>query len=246
MHQNNVWFDIGIISIYGASLDTDMHAHQSIQIIWPDVNRKCQLNGKPQIQAVVINSGVEHQLLMESGWVLLIEPKSLLGQQLLSLLQVQHYYFFSIDLVSKQQIISQDLTSSLAPLFSALNITTTKSNTSVVADKRIEALLVELDKCISGHCIKPSSWRARDVANQVSLSEGRFLHLFREKMGIAWRPYLLWRRMLCAMQAMLRGASATEAAHYAGFCDSAHLSRTFRRTFGITIRQAQHIFKNHS
>jgi AraC-like DNA-binding protein len=29
------------------------------------------------------------------------------------------------------------------------------------------------------------------------------------------------------------GASLTEAAHEAGFADSAHFSRTFRRTFGL-------------
>ena len=31
----------------------------------------------------------------------------------------------------------------------------------------------------------------------------------------------------------MRGSSLTEAAHEAGFADSAHLSRTFRATFGI-------------
>jgi AraC-like DNA-binding protein len=30
------------------------------------------------------------------------------------------------------------------------------------------------------------------------------------------------------------GAALTEAAHGAGFADSAHLSRTFRRMFGIS------------
>ena len=31
----------------------------------------------------------------------------------------------------------------------------------------------------------------------------------------------------------MRGASLTEAAHLAGFADSAHLSRTFRAMFGV-------------
>jgi AraC-like DNA-binding protein len=33
---------------------------------------------------------------------------------------------------------------------------------------------------------------------------------------------------------LLRGDSATAAAHAAGFADAAHLSRTFRRHFGVT------------
>jgi len=44
---------------------------------------------------------------------------------------------------------------------------------------------------------------------------------------------------MCAVQAILNNTSATEAAHLAGFSDSAHLSRTFKNTFGMTIRQAR-------
>jgi len=68
------------------------------------------------------------------------------------------------------------------------------------------------------------------------------LHLFREQMGIAWRPYLLWRRTISAVEAILTGSSATEAAHLAGFSDSSHLSRTFRSLFGMSIRQSQSLF----
>ena len=77
----------------------------------------------------------------------------------------------------------------------------------------------------------------------MALSESRFLHLFSQELGITWRPYLLWRRMMCAIQAIINNSSATEAAHLAGFSDSAHLSRTFRTTFGMTITQALALFK---
>ena len=36
-----------------------------------------------------------------------------------------------------------------------------------------------------------------------------------------------------AIEAVMAGASWTEAAHEAGFADSAHLTRTHRRMFGI-------------
>ena len=36
-----------------------------------------------------------------------------------------------------------------------------------------------------------------------------------------------------ALELFVEGASLTDAAHGAGFADSAHLSRTFRRMFGI-------------
>ena len=74
------------------------------------------------------------------------------------------------------------------------------------------------------------------------MSESRFRHLFRSEMGIAWRPYLRWRRLSCAITAMMSGCSATESAHLTGFADSAHLSRTFKAMFGISIQQARALF----
>lgn len=73
----------------------------------------------------------------------------------------------------------------------------------------------------------------RDVTALVGLSPGRTRHLFVEQTGLSFRTYLLWLRLVRAVEVFADGASLTEAAHSAGFADSAHLSRTFRRMFGI-------------
>lgn len=72
------------------------------------------------------------------------------------------------------------------------------------------------------------------LAKAVHLSPSRLAHRFRESTGVPLRRYVLWSRLRTAVEAAMRGASLTEAAHLAGFADSAHLSRTFRATFGIT------------
>lgn len=72
-----------------------------------------------------------------------------------------------------------------------------------------------------------------EVASHVRLSPGRMRHLFVQQTGLPFRTYLLWLRLERAVEMFARGASLTEAAHGAGFADSAHLSRTFRRMFGI-------------
>jgi AraC-like DNA-binding protein len=72
-----------------------------------------------------------------------------------------------------------------------------------------------------------------DVAAQVALSESRFRHLFVAATGTSFRAYLLWLRINLAIEAVMAGASWTDAAHDAGFADSAHLSRTHKRVFGI-------------
>jgi AraC family transcriptional regulator len=71
------------------------------------------------------------------------------------------------------------------------------------------------------------------LAAQVSLSPSRLAHLFRANMGLPVRRYLLWLRLNDAISAMSQGANITQAAHDAGFSDSAHLTRTFRRMFGM-------------
>jgi AraC family transcriptional regulator len=73
----------------------------------------------------------------------------------------------------------------------------------------------------------------RDVAAAVALSESRFRHLFVAATGSSFRAYLLWLRINLAIEAVMGGASWTEAAHEAGFADSAHLTRTHKRVFGI-------------
>jgi AraC-like DNA-binding protein len=71
------------------------------------------------------------------------------------------------------------------------------------------------------------------VAAVVHLSPSRFRHLFVGEMGLAFRPYVLWLRLNRAVEAFAAGESLTTAAYRAGFADSAHLSRTFRRMYGM-------------
>jgi AraC-like DNA-binding protein len=67
----------------------------------------------------------------------------------------------------------------------------------------------------------------------VFLSGSRLRHLFVEQTGLAFRTYLLWVRLVRAVQLYSEGMTLTESAHGAGFADSAHFSRIFKRTFGL-------------
>ncbi|MBC6981905.1 AraC family transcriptional regulator [Caulobacter sp. 17J80-11] len=70
------------------------------------------------------------------------------------------------------------------------------------------------------------------AAEVAGLSPGRTRHLFVQETGVAFRSYVLWLRLMRAVRRYAEGAPLTEAAYDAGFADSAHLSRTFRRMFG--------------
>jgi transcriptional regulator GlxA family with amidase domain len=71
------------------------------------------------------------------------------------------------------------------------------------------------------------------LAAAVGLSPGRLMHVFTASVGIPLRPYLAWLRLQRAAGAIVAGASVTDAAAAAGFADAAHMSRTFRRMFGV-------------
>lgn len=78
-----------------------------------------------------------------------------------------------------------------------------------------------------------ASLAAAAEAQRVFLSPERLRHLFVEQTGLPHKSYVLWLRMTNALRVYSQGATLTEAAHAAGFADSAHLSRVFRRTFGL-------------
>lgn len=71
------------------------------------------------------------------------------------------------------------------------------------------------------------------AAEIACLSESRFSHLFVAEVGLPYRTYVLWRRLMVAVNGVAAGVTLTNAAHEAGFADSAHFSRTFLRMFGV-------------
>ncbi len=248
--KSNLWLGVGVLLLHGEALDAKPHRHHAIQLVWPDDECLLEVGNRRITGPVVIAAGVEHRLLMRSGWIVLIEPRCTPGESLAGYLQGNP--FREIENLpappATAAAASMELpVGLLTRLAGHLNLDWNRSSlvhntVPALMDKRIAALQARLNTCFSGDCVKPEHWKASEVASGLALSEGRFLHLFRQEMGITWRHYLLWRRLLCAVNVLLKGGSATVAAQAAGFSDSAHLSRTFHTMFGLTIRKAQALF----
>lgn len=69
------------------------------------------------------------------------------------------------------------------------------------------------------------------LADAVGLSYHRMSHLFAEAVGLPLRNYQLWLKIHNIAPLLGSGRSLTNIAHAAGFTDSQHLNRTFRRLF---------------
>jgi AraC-like DNA-binding protein len=72
------------------------------------------------------------------------------------------------------------------------------------------------------------------LASGVHLSASRFNHLFRAEMGVSLRSYRVWSQVRLAMAGLALSPRLTDAALHGDFSDSAHFSRMFRQTFGMT------------
>ena len=97
--------------------------------------------------------------------------------------------------------------------------------------KKVDARITQALEKIRREDVRKMS--LEDAAKSVFLSPSRFAHLFKDEVGLPFRRYLLWRKLSRAMEEFGRGANLTNAAHAAGFSDSAHLTHTWRQMFGI-------------
>jgi AraC-like DNA-binding protein len=91
-------------------------------------------------------------------------------------------------------------------------------------DARAQVLLQEL-------WMNPES-SLDELAERLGLSYHRTSHYFVEAVGISVRTYRLWQKLYRAAPLVMNGASLTEAAHAAGFLDSAHYSNAYQHAYG--------------
>ncbi|WP_280506786.1 helix-turn-helix transcriptional regulator, partial [Nocardia farcinica] len=80
--------------------------------------------------------------------------------------------------------------------------------------------------------------RLAELAARVGISASRLSHVFTEQVGLPYAAWRRWVRLQLAMDVVRAGDSLTEAAHAAGFADSAHLTRTCRDLIGISPTEA--------
>ena len=118
-------------------------------------------------------------------------------------------------------------------------------------DTALRQLAGEQTRCVPLH---PALMRARawlgahldddvsldSVAREVGMSGDRLSHLFGEQLGLGLRPFILYLRLQRAAHELARGESITSASAAAGFADGAHMTRTFRRMFGLVPSDVRH------
>ncbi|MFN3667049.1 MAG: helix-turn-helix domain-containing protein [Sediminibacterium sp.] len=227
--------------LVSAHLVAEVHQHTVIQFT-------CSLDGDPfsvwtendgwkETAAVLINSNVPHSLKDFKGWQLTacvmpdVRKGKTVQEQLLNEGAVRYFTKDEIaPLLDELQELRHQKLERYEQFQSRVNFiyNTLLGNlpTEPPLDERIATALIRIREGIN------ESVSAASLASAVYLSEHRFLHLFKEQMGVPLRQYVLWQRLAAGTRAFIEGKSSKEAAYEAGFSDPAHFSRTFAQMFG--------------
>jgi AraC-like DNA-binding protein len=242
-----LYFWNGLALFLGELTDASEHRHNAIQLsIGLTQSFKLQTSDREKAyQAVITAPNSPHRFIGYGGKqaILLIEPETRLGQSILQKYLQNHsiseiaYDDFKMSLNELRNHLPAENKCKEAKLLcnSVLNTLLEAPVLPKPIDPRIEKALSLIER--SQH----QKISSKTIAQQIYLSESRFIHLFSEQMGIPLRRYLLWLRLIQGIKVALEGVSLTSAAHEVGFADSAHFSRTFKEMFGLTPSE---LFKN--
>lgn len=95
-------------------------------------------------------------------------------------------------------------------------------------DPRVARVLAYLREDPSRHC------PAEEAALLSGLSFSRFLHLFKEDLGITFRKFRAWKRARSLLYHVNRRDTLTDIALDVGYPDSTHFSHSIRQFYGLT------------
>jgi AraC family transcriptional regulator len=238
-HGGSLWlFDVTPTETRAA---TDLHAHHAIQITF---SLGGQFNftspsGRMDGPGVAVAPDAEHVFAAVGPiGLLFIEPESRAGRAVQQSLLGEHALVrFDPAILGPAR---DELTAFQSMDDAALRDTGQRLLSALAGGLEpdiIDWRLRKIVKWATDHLDAPIT--AAAAAEQVGLSATRFSHLFVEQTGLPFRTYVLWLRLTRAVELFAAGQPLTEAAHAAGFSDSAHFSRTFHRMFGLPATTLQ-------
>ncbi len=228
----------GILAFFvEKTVDTAFHQHYALQLsltakgqanVWTEEgDNPVSCSGK----ALLIARNVPHRFSGTDCLVVFLEPESHIARNITRTWLIEQ---------SCKSLDEQLPVEFIKPIIEVLHFSTLAAALGQIADVdcvsrhidgRVEEVLQFFDRQIAGGLWKPLE--LKQAAALTHLSESRFLHLFSQQVGIPWRRYQLWRKLLLAAKLAVDGKSLTMAAVNAGFSDAAHFSRTFKDMFGV-------------
>jgi len=232
------------ILIMGREVQANYHSHHALQVslaLGEPFSLRWQTDTATTksgvFEGAIIAPDLKHSLNGEGGAqaLLLIDPEHSCAQQLsetwlkgeLAAPLPAHLLASIIKSLTPEPLTNLQTFGPSGPITELLNTLLPEGSGLAKIDHRVRAALDYLQS----QPIKNIA--ARELADAVHLSESRLAHLFKQQVGIPVRRYLMWLRLMDAIEYAFAGNTLTDAAARAGFADSAHFTRTFQAMFGI-------------
>ena len=205
---------------------TQWHRHYGIELILckeGNFTIQTEKHIHRHIHAAIIPSNMSHRFSCGDAVckLLFLDPHSRIGKF------VNDRYQLNVD--KKIIVHPQNIQLLFGNNTSTVCDSLVKDKPPIKIDGRVRYCLREIEQNLT-----TSSLSVKQLSQVAYLSKSRLAHLFKEEMGVSIRQYILWNKVRMAVARSKEGQSLTSSAHYAGFTDSAHFSRTFLAMFGST------------
>ncbi|WP_435591624.1 helix-turn-helix domain-containing protein [Nocardia sp. bgisy118] len=223
-----VVFTPGLMAFTGDIGDTAAHSHAAVQVLLVTAGEATLVDAAGRTAAAelaIIPPGVRHEVRAApatKGFIAYLDSGSGVGRAALARLRG-----LPADRVTSWITAANPRTTVVAPQQnSAIRPSPRSPHPVVAAALRVAAASAGGPPSLG------------DLAAAVAMSPSRLSHLFTEHVGLPYAAWRRWTRLHLAVGTVRAGGSLTEAAHAAGFTDSAHLTKTCRDLFGITPTEA--------
>jgi len=100
-----------------------------------------------------------------------------------------------------------------------------------LAPRALDARIRKVIDAINADPAAPAS--AEECAASVHLSFSRFLHLFKQETGMAFRAFRAWKRARSLLRYVRQDTTLTDIALDTGYPDSTHFSHSIRQVYGL-------------
>lgn len=94
-------------------------------------------------------------------------------------------------------------------------------------DRRIASVVERIKADPSAHA------SAEECAESAHLSFSRFLHLFKQEVGVPFRSFRTWKRARSLLHYVNRDSNLAHVALDTGYPDSTHFSHSIRQVYGL-------------
>lgn len=235
MWRGAVVLEPGRLAFTGRIGDAHRHHHAAIQLVLAldgTIGLRDDAGGHEQVAAALIPAGVRHTTSGDGrGLLIFVEAGSAVGRALTTHIHRGDAPIDSVTAWAAAAAPLHGITGEAAPgdvVDAVLRASGARAGDRRDRHPALRAALARLPDLLD------TPVRLTGLAAQVGLSPSRLGHLFADELGLPFPLYLRWARLRRAIDIAHGGATFTDAAHGAGFADSAHLSRVCREMFGLT------------